>query len=194
MPADIYIDVPSPFGLSRPTRAWCDVIAAFDPDLRIFPSQTHPLYRLMRRAYNTPMSAVMDRMHKAMAAGTLKEVHPDTKIAINHGLVAVSTLPKEIVTISPERIVQNLMGRDQWAHKDGDAVADALDQRDADAERELDRQLHADVRKRRREAGISLRYRTGARVSLVNPSRRGAGEASLETPGADNGATVSPTE
>jgi hypothetical protein len=193
MTPDIYLDIPSPFGLSRPTPAWCAVIAAFDPELRIFPSQTHPLYRLMRLAKNTPVGATIDRMHTAMQKGLLKDLHPDTRIAIQHRMVSVFTLPKEVTTVSPERVVQTLQKRDQWAFKDGDAVADALDQRDQIVEQAAKDERKREYRIRRKAAGISLLYRTGARVSLVPPVRvERAG--SLGTPGGNPAVTVSPKE
>lgn len=191
----IYIDVDSPFGLPKPTPGWLAVIAEFDPDLRIFPSKTHPVYRLMRRAHNTPMSATLERMQTAQNKGILKELHPDTAIAIHYGLVSVSTLPKEAITVSPEQIVERLMRRDQWRFKDGDAVADHLDKRDADHEKEIAREQKRDLRERRKAAGVSLLYRTGGRVSLVRPSRHIAGSDALGTPGGtEKPASVSPTE
>jgi hypothetical protein len=190
---DIYIDVPSPFGLSRPTRAWCDVIAHFDPDLRIFPSQTHPLFRLMRKAHNTPMGATVARMEKAQRDGVLEDIHPDTQIAIHHGLVAVFTLPSAIVTVSPESVVEKLKRRDQWQFKDGDAVADHVEANESAEERAIDVERARQYRERRRQAGISLSYRTGARVSLVSPRRHPASAETLGTPGGA-AVTVSPTE
>lgn len=191
---DIYIDVDSPFGLPKPSPGWLQAIADFDPDLRIFPSKTHPVYRLMRRAHNTPMSSLVDRVAAAVQQGILKEMHPDTAIAIHHRLVSVTTLPKDAITVSPERIIERLMRRDQWRFKDGDAVADALDQRDADAEKAIDDRQKRDLRDRRKAAGISLLYRTGGRVSLVRPSRHIAGLDAAENPGGEKPATVSPQE
>ncbi|HUU46378.1 MAG TPA: hypothetical protein VM118_11665 [Acidobacteriota bacterium] len=197
MVPDIYLDLPSPFGLPRPTRAWCDVIASFDPDLRIFPSQTHSVYRLMRRAHQTPVGALVNRVRAAIERGILTEVNPDTRIAIQHRLVAVSTLPKEITTVSPERIVASLQRRDQWGFRDGDAVADALDQRDADEVSAIDRERNRQYRERRKAAGISLLYRTGARVSLIKPSLSptpGFEADCMGTPDGDSAVTVSPKE
>lgn len=192
---DIYLDYPSPFGLSRPTPAWCAPIAAFDPDLRIFPSQTHPLYRLMRLARNSPVEATMDRMHKAMQKGILKELHPDTAIAIRHKLVAVFTLPKEVTTLHSDRVIETLRQRDQWQFKDGDAAADALDQRDALVEKSVADERKRQYRDRRKAAGISLLYRTGARVSLVPPVRDfDQAVRSLGAPGGNQAVTVPPKE
>jgi len=191
MPQDIYIDVPSPFGLSRPTEAWCRVIADYDAELRIFPSQTHPVYRLMRKARHMgPMNA--DRFK-----GVLAQLHPDTQIAIHHHLIAVFTMPKEITTVGPEGVVAKLRLRDQWRFKDGDAVADALDARDMAAEKEVDQNRQRDYQTRRRAAGISLLYRTGARVSLIKPSLgipRMFDAGSVGTPGSNPAVTVSPKE
>jgi hypothetical protein len=173
---DIYIDIPSPFGLSRPSKAWCRSLAEYDADLRIYPSQVHPLFRLARVAHvNGPYNFEKFRH-------VLKELHPDTKIAIEHKLVAVFTLPAEIVNVSPERVIAKLRLRDQWRYKDADAVADALDQSE-DADRlEVDRQQRLNTRARLRAAAISYRYRTGARVSLVSPRRPTAAAVSLPTP------------
>lgn len=176
-PIDIYIDAPSPFGLARPTKAWCETIAAFDPDLRIFPSQKHPCFRLMRVArVEGPMN--LQRFKRVM-----DQLHPDTQIALQHGLVAVFTMPAEIMKLDPLRVVEKLRRRDQWAFRDGDAVADALDQRDVAAEKEIDDRRRADSHDRRRAMRISYLYRTGARVSLVPPRRQPAAAASAPTTG-----------
>lgn len=190
----IYIDVPSPFGLSKPSPAWCRTIADFDPDLRIFPSQTHPLFRLMRKAHNTPIAETVKRMEKAQRDGVLKDIHPDTAIAIKHGLVAVFTIPAEIVQLSPERVVAMLRNRDQWAFKNADEVADRLEANENDADKAVRRERFRQYQERRRAAGISLSYRSGARVSLVSPTRPTSGTASLGTPGGNSAASVSPLE
>lgn len=191
MPQDIYIDVPSPFGLSRPTEAWCRVIADYDSELRIFPSQTHPVYRLMRKARQMgPMNA--DRFK-----GVLTQLHPDTQIAIHRHLIAVFTMPKEITTVGPERVVAKLRLRDQWQFKDGDAVADALESREAADETAIDQKRKFEYQTRRRAAGISLLYRTGARVSLIKPVsgvQRMLDTVSMGTPGGNSAVTVSPKE
>lgn len=190
----IYIDVPSPFGLARPTPAWCRAIGEFDPDLRIFPSQTHPLFRMMRKAHNTPIADTVKRMEKAQRDGVLKDIHPDTQIAIKHGLVAVFTIPAEIVQLNPERVVAMLRNRDQWRFKDGDAVADQLEANEAAADKDVRRERFRQYQQRRRAAGISLLYRSGARVSLVSPTRASSGTASLGTPAGNHAGPVSPVE
>jgi len=191
MPQDIYIDVPSPFGLQRPTEAWCRVVADYDPELRIFPSQTHPVYRLMRKARNMgPMNA--DKFKNVMTT-----LHPDTQIAIHHHLIAVFTMPKEITTVGPERVVAKLRLRDQWRFKDGDAVADALEAREAADEKDINHKRKLEYQTRRKAAGISLLYRTGARVSLIKPVtgvQRMLDTVSVGTPGGNSAVSVSPKE
>jgi hypothetical protein len=183
MSADLYLDLPSPFGLSRPTDGWCRIIAHYDSELRIFPSQTHPVYRLMRKART--MGPINAERFKAV----MTTLHPDTQIAINHHLIAVFTLPKEITTVSPERVVEKLRRRDQWQFKDGDAVADALDRRDDDADKAVTHERNRQYAERRRAAGISLLYRTGARVSLVSPVRPSE-LASMGTPAGKSAGSV----
>lgn len=180
---DIYIDVPSPFGLSRPSLAWCGVLAEYDPELRLYPSQTQPVFRLARRAHHTPVIRdTIERMRKALASGQLTEVHPDTKIALAHRLVAVCALRGEVVNADPTRVVEKLRLRDQWAFKDGDAVADALDQRDDAEARAVHQAQRAATRDRRLGMKVAYRYRTGARVSLVSPRRHEAAVASAPAP------------
>ena len=187
---DVYIDLPSPFGLSRPSEAWCRALADFDRDLRIFPSQKQPVFRLMR------LARVMGRMNLERFRAVLKEVHPDTKIALERGLVAVFTLPAEVATADPQRVIAALRRRDQWPFRDGDAVTDAIEKSEQAAADEIDRRRRLDIRDRMKGAKTSLQYRLGARVSLVSPRRHLAGAASPPTTGGPvpPAAAVSATE
>lgn len=168
MPSIFLAAVPNRFSLAVPSAAWLQPIADYDPDLRIFPSQTQPCYRLMRVArYSGGMSA-KTFLH-------IPGIHPDTKVALEQRLVAVTTIPPMALQAPPENIVRQLQGRDQWAiggGQDGtaaDRVADRLDQRDAQNTAALRQEVRDDGLPIHQAARISLLYRTGARVSLVRP-------------------------
>lgn len=182
--SDLFLnDVPSPFNLLRPKRWWVKVLADYDPDLRIFPSQKKPVYRVMRLArYSGGINA-------ARLAPVLKELHPDTQIAIDRHLVPVMTFGPDVFNRHPSIIVDILRRRDTWRfagstpEERGAAAADALDAWEADQEA-IDRKAQKDeARERRRAFAIAFKYRTGARVSLVKP-RRGGPSAPVASTGA----------
>ncbi len=184
-------DIPSPFGLAAPAKWWQDALAAYDPDLRIFPSQTKPLYRVMRVA----------RLSGGMNYERMKAVVPmlggDTKIALERGLVPVMTFGPDVFNRSPAIIVGHLERRDTWKYgrggEGGGKAADALDAMEAAEEEREKIQARNERRERRKAFAIAYRYRTGGRVSLVRPRRHDAGAASPATPAA-SAASVTPQE
>lgn len=168
MPSIYLKHTPNPFGLPQPKDWWLKPIADYDPDLRIYPSQTHPCYRLARVArYSGGMS------HKTFSK--IPGIAPDTKVALEQRLVPVTTIPPAALTAPPQNIVQQLRSRDQWTiggGQDGsaaDKVADLLDQRDEANEAGIHQQRVNDGRMIHESARVSLLYRTGARVSLIRP-------------------------
>jgi hypothetical protein len=188
----IYLsDVPSPFGLAAPAAWWTEVLAAYDPDLRIFPSQTKPLYRVMRVARLTG-GLNFDRFKHVLTV-----FNADTKIALERRLVPVMTFGPDVFNRHPSLILDVLKRRDTWAlgtdGVGGDKAADLLDAQEAEEEKTRAAAWRDEGRARRRAMKIAYRYRTGGRVSLVRPRRHSAGSASPETPGGA-AAVVTPQE
>lgn len=168
-------DIPSPFNLLRPKRWWVKVLADWDPDLRIFPSQKKPVYRVMRLA-RLSGGLNYDRMRPI-----LKTLHPDTQIALERHLLPVMTFGPDVFNRHPSIIVNTLRRRDTWQFSKpgdtpeqvGERAADALDNWEAQTEEAERKERRQENRARLRAMGIAYRYRTGARVSLVQPRRGG---------------------
>lgn len=177
----IYLDLPSPFGLAKLTELWCRPIALYDPDLVIFPSQKHAHYRLARTCLH---GSVRDVAQYKKLAGGLTD---DLKIMLSRNLVAVPfALPPDIGKLDPMNVVRLLMRRDQWRYggrdADGSKAADALEAKEKAEQKAIDDPYLDEMRRRKKAAGISYLYRTGARVSLVSPRRKEpAPESSTQT-------------
>jgi hypothetical protein len=169
----IYIRLVSPFGLPEPDPAWLQPIADYDADLRIYPSQKDYVYRLARLATNT--GGMNGKMF-----GALDNLHPDTKICLNHHLVPVTTIPVAATFAPPDVIVEQLRRRDTFGMTA--EQIDALMQAQVDdREARIDRENREAVRDRVKAMRIGLLSRTGSRISLVSPRRPGA-HISTETP------------
>ena len=168
----IYLaDVHSPFGLPALTDEWLRSLEQYDPDLRIFPSQKMPVYRVARVARNSGgLSSVF--------FGNIQGLNPDTAICIKHKLVAVPvTIHKAGAESSPDVILKKLQDRDVWRHGGWEKVADILDAQDVVREKKVEQQRRDDLRVRARAMRSGFLYRTGARVSLVSPLRNVAAAA-----------------
>lgn len=164
-PDPVFISsAPNPFNLPTPSPGWLKPIAEYDSLLRIVPSQKHPVYRLMRVARRT--GKMLDA-----AFSKITDLHVDTRLALQLGLVAVTTLPAAILTAPPEHVVQWLKDHDLEAHGGADRVADRLEQ--AESRRELIDEIstRSENGVRHRASRVSYLYRTGARVSLICPPR-----------------------
>lgn len=161
----IFLDVPSPFDLPAPSDEWCRAIEQYDPDLRIFRSLKHPVYRLARVARNSA----------GLTAGFFEKIpnlNPDTVFCIQKGLVAVPlTLHTAALAGSPHLIVDRLMRRDVWRHGGWETVADLLDKQDETRDQQVATERQDALRVRSRAMRTGFQYRTGARVSLVSPVR-----------------------
>lgn len=161
--------ITNPFNLPTPKNWWLKPIEDYDAELRIFPSQKHPVYVLARKDHRSGgmrMSAVL-----AKTPG----LHPNTKILLDHQLVFVCVIYRDALGQPPQNVVQQLRERDQWAVGGGqdessaDKVADLLDQRDADLEAARKQKFHDDGKLIHESARTTFQYRIGARVSLVRP-------------------------
>jgi hypothetical protein len=161
----IFIDTPSPFDLPAPSEEWCRVLEQYDPDLRIFRSVKHPVYRLARVAKNSAglTAAFFDK---------IPNLNPDTATCIRHGIVAVPlTLHTAAIQGAPQLIVDRLQRRDVWRHGGWERVADILDEQDRTRENQVAAERQDSLRVRSRAMRTGFQYRTGARVSLVSPVR-----------------------
>ena len=169
MVRSIYLPgIPNPFGLPTPKDWWLQPLADYDPDLRIFPSQLHPVYVLARVAH---YSGGLSYDYWSKIPG----IHPNTKIALEQRVVFVCTIPREALNAPPQNIVQQLRNRDAWlwgGGKDEDAadrVANIMDANDAIIEENREKAVMQAGRDRHEPARIAFQYRNGARVSLVKP-------------------------
>lgn len=169
MAGSIYLPgIPNPFGLPTPKDWWLRPIADYDADLRIFPSQTHPVYVLARVAHH---SGGLSYKFWSDIPG----IHPNTSILLRNRIVFVCTIPREALNAPPQNIVQQLRNRDAWVWGGGndedaaDKVANILDANDAIIEENREKAVMAAARERHEPARVSLLYRSGARVSLVKP-------------------------
>lgn len=167
----IYLeDVPNRFSLSVPSPGWLKPIEDYDGELRIFPSQKHPVFRLARLARRS--GGYTRRLFSKLPG-----LHPDTKIMLERNLVAITTIPKEATIIAPDNVLRWLRDHDGWRAGGGkddaaaDRVVDLLEQQDVAREQAIDNRVREGLRDRVRPMRTSYLYRTGARVSLVKPSK-----------------------
>lgn len=173
----IYLaDAPNPFNLRTPSAGWLAPIAAYDALLRVLPSQTHPVYRLMRVASRT--GAANERLWTDKGV----TMCADTRVAFQRRLVAITTLPAAVLTAPPEHVVQWLRDHDLTLHGGADAVCDRLEAGEQAQDQRLDADTRDDGRQRHKAAYIGYQYRTGARVSLVRRIQRHVAAAFSSTP------------
>lgn len=155
------------FNLPTPKNWWLKPIEDYDAELRIFPSQKHPVYVLARKDHRA------GGMRMSQILAKTPGLHPNTKILLEHQLVFVSVIYRDALGQPPQKVVQQLRERDQWAIGGGqddsaaDKVADRLDARDAQAEIDRKQKFHDDGKLIHESARTTFQYRIGARVSLV---------------------------
>lgn len=182
----IFLDTPNPFHLATPSAGWLQMIADYDGDLRLMPSQTAPVYRLMRLARHTGSTNSRLWRDKGLT------MCADTKTAFDLHLVPITTFTKETSAMPVEHILQWLRDHDISAHGGADAVADRLDAAEAKKEIAADQAYSDEGRVRHRAARIGYQYRTGARVSLVRRIRREGLDVSPFTPPSTSSPVLGP--
>jgi hypothetical protein len=157
-----YIPLPSPFNLTPPPAWFLADMRAFDSELVIFPSQAEAFYRLCRRDRGPlPALHVMS--------------HPDAKICRLHRLRPVKAiLPPPLVHWGPV-ILNDLAQYDLQRHGGGEQAARILDEREAAAERKLDKDIAEDAGHLAGEAYRAIKYHLGSAVSLGVRKPEGAG-------------------
>jgi hypothetical protein len=149
--------VPNPFNLPTPSAGFLQDMAAFDPDLVLYPSQQEFFYRLARRATFGP------GLLSALSTGT------DSAVCVEHKLVPVTSI-KGDAHFGPH-ILQWLADRDTWRHGGAKAVNRLLDERDADADKQARRERDSENTVRARSMWRTFARRTGQSVALSDVHR-----------------------
>lgn len=155
---------PNPFGLAAPPEYFLTDMAAFDPDLVIFPSAEQASYRLCRRVRRgMPLSVVGKMRHQL--GGVVDRF--DHKILVKMKLVPViSLLPH------PQwgpKILSDLADADLWRHGGADGATDTLDQRDDDARAKIDTDIADEAMARGHSAWSAYKWNSGQRIDLGAP-------------------------
>lgn len=153
--------VANPFALPVPPAGFLRELAAFDPDLVLYPSQQEFFYRLARRAHRT------GGLMSALSSGT------DAAVCVQHRLVPVTSIRGD-AHFGPA-ILQWLRDRDTWAFggaKKVNAILEAQDKHQART-RQRDRDSENDARAR--SMWRTYARRTGQSVAL-NDVHRGRGQ------------------
>lgn len=162
----LWIDgIPSPFHLPRPGEEWLRAIESYDADLRLFPSQKDPCYRLMRAA------KLSGGMSPKAFESAMSVLHPDTRLAIQYGLVAVTTVPPGAIHASSALVVQWLRDHDLWKVGGAERAADLLEVGELRTQMAKDAAQKDEGRQRHLASRVAFQYRSGTRVSLVRPPR-----------------------
>jgi hypothetical protein len=164
-------DVPNPYLLLPLDEAWLQPIRDYDADLRIFPSQLRPVYRLGR------VSTLLKPMDAAKFP--VDTVHPDTAVALTKAFILVNWSLVGNISVHPATtVVQTLRRRDTWAFRrrkddlESDVVGRLLDEQDEAEEAATWKAFRERTRQIGRAARLGVLYRTGQRVSLVRPLAR----------------------
>jgi len=184
-----YLPDTNRFNLLAPPAWWCQGMAAFDPDLVLIPSRLRPVHLLCRRAGQFSRGAA------PLALG--HTIDADTQLYLDYGVLPVSWIACATWSQGAlQYLLDELRARDTW-HADkpldeadqrralaaGESkVATALDDRDAEAARRIDRETHERVW---HASGEAWRYRqalVGDRIASAGPATIDDGSSS---PGGD---------
>lgn len=149
-----YIETGNPFGLSKPPDSFLRALLTMDPDLVIFPSMTDGVYRLARRARNTP--------------GILRllQDQPDKKVLFQHRLVPVTAILPG-AWWGP-RLLEHLAQCDMWRMGGADKVADRLEEKESRREADRDLASYDEAEQRAVSAWDALKLRQGHTVFLAD--------------------------
>lgn len=173
MAAVFMVTVANRFLLPKPTLAWQKAVQAYDPDLRVFPSQVRPEYRVARVRRLTGIGHKEYRRHPTM--------HPDTAIALEHNLIFVNwSLTKDVFELDKDGTltVDTLKRRDtlkltKKLGSEGDETEQAIRDLENKEQAAVDAAYRDKTRQIGRAARLALLYRTGQRVSLHISRSRG---------------------
>ena len=151
--------------MAVPPTYWLQRLFDFDHMLVIIPSRHVPFAYVLarRRQFSAGLT-------DAALEATITQ--PDTKMCLHYGLVPVSIIYRTGDSWTIDNIIRSLKARDTWAYKDGDAVADCLDARDAAKTRKIKQDIRDDMWNRSGDAWRSYQARTGQRTKLNRPTPR----------------------
>lgn len=161
-----WIAGPNPFGLASPPDFFLTDLAAFDPDLVIFPSAEQAVYRLCRRVRRGPALTHVGKIRHQLG-GIVDRF--DHKI-----LVALKLVP--VVSLLPHpqwgpKILADLAEADLWRHGGADAATATMDQREADVDQRLDRDIADEATARGHSAWSAYKWNSGQRIDLGSVPR-----------------------
>lgn len=144
----------NPFALEDPPTWFLDQLHALDSELVIFASTHQPCYRLCRRKTRT------QDVHRAI------DTWPDTYVLVQFGLAPWKSVLPTSLDMAWGRVLQEIPQHDQWAFKDGNAVADHLDAREAAADVRARLQQTDDLRQLGQFSYGVAKRATGSKVGL----------------------------
>lgn len=159
-----WIATSNPFGLATPPGWFLQALAAYDPNLVIFASTSHPVYRMARRT--TTGRAQLNRVLKA---------YPDSEIFFQHRLWAWKSVePMGIGKqgMTWQKLLLEIPEYDQQRFADAGAVADRLDQFDVDAEAATDRGIQTELDARNHDAYVLASALAGSRTRAPRAGRK----------------------
>jgi hypothetical protein len=149
-----YLDVNSKMAV--PPTYWLARLYDFDDQLVVFPSFAHPYAYVLARRRRLSGGLTDQALEATM-------INPDTKLALQHGLVPVSLIYRTGTAWTIDNIIADLKSRDMWAVGSPDKVADNLDEADNSAEKKLKAGIRDDMWNRSGDAWRSYQARTGQR-------------------------------
>ena len=141
--------VPNPLQLPEPPGWWQTLVFDYDKMLRLFPSQREHLYRLCR---------VVRREARLGLQTMVVHEHPDTRIAIQHGIVPIAGLYPWAITST--KIIRDLRDRDLWRLYNGDVnqLLAAIERGEHEAEQAQERERDAAIDESNTSAFRAIKY------------------------------------
>lgn len=161
-----YIETENPFGLAAPPASFLTDLAAYDSELRLFPSMQEPVYRLARRT------------NARTAFRRLPPGHRDNTVCLNHRIIPL----KAIQGFHPawgQIIISALASCDVQRVGGGVAASELLEQQEELEERRLDATIEDEADQR---AGAAYRDMKAQLGSTSRPSNRPLGAGGTKNP------------
>lgn len=150
-----YLPLANRFNLATPPDSFLDDLAAYDPDLRIFPSQQEGVFRVGRvvPGHLPPVFHFM-------------QDKPDTKVYVAHRLVPVTSIvPTPFVQWGPV-IIADLAERDIQAVGGWEAASRLIEDREDNIEARGRRDTYDEAGVRARSAWRAIKWRSGQTIDL----------------------------
>lgn len=142
--------------MAEPPSYFLQRIYDYDDKLVLFPSFSVPFaYVIARRRQFT--AGLTDKALESVLT------NPDTKAAMQHGLVPVTLMYRTGESWNPDPVIKSLMSRDIWRHGGAEKVAEKLDEADAKKEAKRKKDIRDDMWNRAGDAWRSYQARTGQR-------------------------------